>query len=112
MASIAPKVCRATPALGKLARATPRGIVGCIVAPRATAALSLKTPHTSSHQARYTSSQAPRSDDQAPQSTPKTSPKGILPEFDLNGKVIVVSGAAQGLGLVQVEALLEAGATG
>lgn len=39
-------------------------------------------------------------------------PTGMLPEFSLKGKVIVVSGGAQGLGLVQTEALLEAGALG
>ncbi|RDW89733.1 putative sorbitol utilization protein SOU2-1 [Coleophoma cylindrospora] len=33
-----------------------------------------------------------------------------LPEFNLVGKVVLVSGAARGLGLVQAEALLEAGA--
>ncbi|KAK7751191.1 hypothetical protein SLS62_006875 [Diatrype stigma] len=37
-------------------------------------------------------------------------PTGMLPEFSLKDKVIVVSGGAQGLGLVQTEALLEAGA--
>lgn len=36
----------------------------------------------------------------------------LLPEFSLRDKVIVVSGGARGLGLVQIEALLEAGATG
>jgi hypothetical protein len=35
-----------------------------------------------------------------------------LPEFNLIDKVVLVSGAARGLGLVQAEALLEAGAIG
>ena len=35
-----------------------------------------------------------------------------LPEFALNDKVVLVTGAARGLGLVQAEALCEAGATG
>jgi hypothetical protein len=35
-----------------------------------------------------------------------------MPEFALNDKVILVTGAARGLGLVQAEALCEAGATG
>ncbi|KAK8927595.1 D-arabinitol 2-dehydrogenase (ribulose-forming) [Metarhizium anisopliae] len=35
----------------------------------------------------------------------------LLPEFSLKNKVVVVSGGARGLGLVQAEALLEAGAT-
>jgi hypothetical protein len=36
--------------------------------------------------------------------------KNRLPEFALTDKVVCVSGAARGLGLTQVEALLEAGA--
>jgi hypothetical protein len=35
----------------------------------------------------------------------------LLPEFSLKDKVIVVSGGARGLGLVWIEALLEASAT-
>ena len=36
--------------------------------------------------------------------------KNRLPEFSLAGQVILVSGAARGLGLTQTEGLLEAGA--
>lgn len=35
-----------------------------------------------------------------------------LPEFSLSEKVVLVSGAARGLGLTQAEGLLEAGAKG
>ncbi|KAE8348707.1 hypothetical protein BDV28DRAFT_142928 [Aspergillus coremiiformis] len=37
--------------------------------------------------------------------------KNRMPEFNLAGKIVCVSGAARGLGLTQAEALLEAGAT-
>jgi hypothetical protein len=46
------------------------------------------------------------------QSNLNHSRSNLLPEFSLKDKVIVVSGGARGLGLVQIEACLEAGATG
>jgi hypothetical protein len=105
MAAIAPKVSLAVP-LGKLARAIPRAMSKGAIAPQATSAVSVRAPHTNNTQARYGSSQTSSSTNK------DTAPKGLLPEFDLRGKVIVVSGGAQGLGIVQAEALLEAGATG
>lgn len=55
---------------------------------------------TNSHSRQNASDSQPRSGDAA-----------LLPEFDLSSHVILVSGAARGLGLTMSSALLEAGAT-
>ena len=47
----------------------------------------------------------------ASNSQPRNSDAALLPEFDLSSHVILVSGAARGLGLTMSSALLEAGAT-
>ncbi|KAI8954909.1 hypothetical protein F4801DRAFT_412728 [Xylaria longipes] len=109
MATMTPRVSRAVPSLGRLARATPRATPGGAIALRAAGAVPLRTPYMNGSQTRYVSSSQLSKYDNTPTSQPPA--KGILPEFDLKGKVIVVSGGAQGLGVVQAEALLEAGAT-
>jgi len=43
---------------------------------------------------------------------PVSTARMALPEFSLKDQVVVVTGGAQGLGLVQAEAALEAGAIG
>lgn len=61
-----------------------------------------------------TSETLPAQTQPQPQPNPKNITLGTetrLPEFNLAGKIICVSGAARGLGLTQAEALLEAGAT-
>lgn len=42
---------------------------------------------------------------------PRSGDAALLPEFDLSSHIILVSGAARGLGLTMASALLEAGAT-
>ncbi|KAI0187884.1 short-chain dehydrogenase [Xylaria flabelliformis] len=109
MATMIPRASRAVSSLGRIARVTPRVAPGAVVARRAAASVPLSTPYMNGNQSRYASSSQSSKYDNTPTSQP--SAKGILPEFGLKGKVIVVSGGAQGLGVVQAEALLEAGAT-
>ncbi|KAI0015857.1 hypothetical protein F4780DRAFT_38006 [Xylariomycetidae sp. FL0641] len=112
MAPMATKLSRAAPSMKGLARIPQRVTPGCALASRAVAFTPMKS------MVRY-NAQAPTPPPQthyAPlkkdiRSGARQSSKGILPEFNMKGKVIVVSGGAQGLGLVQVEALLEAGTT-
>lgn len=47
----------------------------------------------------------------ASNSQPRSGVAALLPEFDLSSRVVLVSGAARGLGLTMSSALLEAGAT-
>ncbi|KAI2630383.1 NAD(P)-binding protein [Hypomontagnella submonticulosa] len=107
MAALAPKTSRVTASVGRLARATPRAAPACGPAVRVvgTAACRWSTRDESARRSFH--STTARSSKAA---STQTSPSGLLPEFSLKDKVIVVSGGAQGLGLVQAEALLEAGA--
>ncbi|KAI8626769.1 hypothetical protein F5Y19DRAFT_487995 [Xylariaceae sp. FL1651] len=110
MATLTPSVPRAAAAsLGRLVRVTSR--VGGAIVTRATGAVPLRTPYKRETQARSVSSQSYPALKHETTPTSKVPANGMLPEFDMKGKVIVVSGGAQGLGLVQAEALLEAGAT-
>ncbi|KAI1292728.1 hypothetical protein F5Y03DRAFT_16301 [Xylaria venustula] len=102
MAGIVPRIPRAAASLRGITRTTPRIISGAAVTLRAARTVPLRAPYVKETQRRYASSS---------QSSPSSSTTRILPEFDLHGKVIIVSGGAQGLGVVQAEALLEAGAT-
>ncbi|KAI1827793.1 hypothetical protein F4861DRAFT_289410 [Xylaria intraflava] len=110
MTTIVPRVTRAAPSLCRLARATPMTISGGAIAARAAGTALLRIPYPNASQARYMASQPSSSPKPGITPAPQSAPRAILPEFDLKGKVIVVSGGAQGLGVVQAEALLEAGA--
>ena len=75
-------------------RNAPGAVLPCPSPIRTTPAISTRTFHQShSH-----------SNAQAQSST------GLLPEFNIKGKVIIVSGGGRGVGLTQAEGLLEAGA--
>lgn len=109
MSILAPKMSRVAPSVGRLARATLRVAPASSLAPRvAKAALCRQPTHEEPTQRSFHNTTA-RSVKRDPI---QHSPAGLLPEFSLKDKVIVVSGGAQGLGLVQAEALLEAGAKG
>ncbi|KAI1500249.1 hypothetical protein F5X99DRAFT_419356 [Biscogniauxia marginata] len=101
--------------MSRLAHVTPRVAPMCAFAPRAAGISSssrqnnAQAPNIAPPGAPSPTHYPPLKNDILPSS--RTPAKGILPEFNLKGKVIIVSGGAQGLGLVQTEALLEAGAT-
>ncbi|KAI2638376.1 hypothetical protein GGS21DRAFT_436097 [Xylaria nigripes] len=111
MASIVARASRAAPSLYSLARAPPTAISGGAIYTRAAGAVFLRTPYTNGSQARrYMALQSSSSSSSSVVSESRSASTAILPEFSLKGKVIVVSGGAQGLGITQAEALLEAGA--
>ncbi|KAI0160638.1 hypothetical protein GGR57DRAFT_389050 [Xylariaceae sp. FL1272] len=110
MSTIAPRVSRSATLLGQCSRTTPRIISGGLVAPRQAATAPSKSQLRNISQTRCLSSRVNEELKTEIAPTARKPGQTILPEFDLRGKVIVVSGGAQGLGLVQAEALLEAGA--
>ncbi|KAI1650037.1 NAD(P)-binding protein [Daldinia loculata] len=107
MSNLAPRISRTAPSVGRLARATPRVAPSCSITARAAGIAACRLPTRQEPTRRSfhnTTANATKV------GLTQSSPPGILPEFSLKDKVIVVSGGAQGLGLVQTEALLEAGA--
>ncbi|KAI1436794.1 hypothetical protein GGR50DRAFT_170388 [Xylaria sp. CBS 124048] len=112
MTTIMPRVARAVPSFCRLARTTSTAISGASIITRAAGTVPLRRiSYTKGSQTRCMASQSSSSSKPDVTPTSQAAPKALLPEFDLKGKVIVVSGGAQGLGIVQAEALLEAGAT-
>ncbi|KAL1875315.1 hypothetical protein VTK73DRAFT_10152 [Phialemonium thermophilum] len=71
------------------------------VAPTLATPPTAKSIHTTARRLSSSTSSTPAVENRRP----------VLPEFSLKDKVIVVSGGGRGLGLVQSEALMEAGAT-
>ncbi|KAI0171592.1 short-chain dehydrogenase [Pestalotiopsis sp. NC0098] len=107
MSSITPQFARGASSVARSLRRAPRLAVAQNAVPRLSAAASSRAVSALGSGPRAFST-SPRFQDREPI---KNSPKALLPEFSLKDKVIIVSGGAQGLGLVQTEALLEAGAT-
>ncbi|KAI1338289.1 hypothetical protein F5Y15DRAFT_416935 [Xylariaceae sp. FL0016] len=101
---------RAVSSMGRLARAAPRVTPRAAIASQSARVASIRTSAQDNAQAPYkvNTHYHPLKQEIVPAT--REASKGILPEFGMKGKVYIVSGGAQGLGLVQTEALLEAGA--
>jgi hypothetical protein len=109
MSAIVPKLARKAPTAVRAAKQAHGLVSVCVTASRASGRVSCRSIIASSSQLSRAFHSTPIHQDHAPASS---GPTVLLPEFSLRDRVIVVSGGAQGLGLVQTEALLEAGATG
>ncbi|KFY32493.1 hypothetical protein V493_00148 [Pseudogymnoascus sp. VKM F-4281 (FW-2241)] len=80
--------------------------------PRSNCTAAAAATSISSSSAGFTALSTSRSSStKATTGTPNSASPSVLPEFSLAGKIVIVSGAGRGLGLVQAEALVEAGAT-
>ncbi|KAI0006492.1 NAD(P)-binding protein [Xylariaceae sp. FL0662B] len=108
MTPLTPRLARCAPSVGKLAHTAQRLTPACGLAPRTLRATTHKSVSWDTPARRSFHYTPVQRSERAPL---ENSPAGLLPEFSLKDKVIIVSGGAQGLGLVQTEALLEAGAT-
>ncbi|KAI9682113.1 MAG: hypothetical protein M1817_000167 [Caeruleum heppii] len=112
---ILPRALRFAPSRTSFTSSNARAFSSCL--PRASPSSPLEDPPRG---------QPPQNLAQAPPQPPKAEQENLAhgkeaptflgttkrnPEYNLGGKVVLVSGAARGLGLTQSEALLEAGAT-
>ncbi|KAK0258120.1 hypothetical protein LTS09_006860 [Friedmanniomyces endolithicus] len=98
------RLARPTNAGYQIARLGPSAILCSRYNPTSTRCLATTSTETTTSLAKYPTAIAQRLPDSEAQHSPHR-----LREFELNGRVYVVTGGAQGLGLTLAEALVEAG---